>query len=52
MVENACCTGDSVSPWARPSMVVISRPAQLTASDRQPRTVLPSIMTEQAPQTP
>src|SRR5271157_2037492 len=49
---NACITGVSASPSAKPSMVVIFFPCASIASTAQAYTVLPSINIVQAPQTP
>src|SRR3990167_2184926 len=46
---NACCTGCSSSPSARPSIVVISRPTQFAAKVMQERTALPPITTVHVP---
>src|SRR6266853_1423815 len=49
---NASCTGCSPPSAARPSIVVTSRPSQVTASVRHASTRLPSTRTVHAPQQP
>ena len=50
--RKARCSGCSTPPSARPAVVLISAPLQVSASVRQESLNSPSMMTEQAPQVP